>query len=340
MLAKILAALAMPVLAALIVGGLLVATNHTKVPPLNPPPATSASPTPARSTAPAAAPEAMANACLGNVPQPFAGIAINNDVNTHVTDFQHLTGAHVKVVEVYNPFLNKFNVSEANQAIKLGALPLIQLNPRTVTMAQVASGAEDAYITRYADAVKNFRCYVVLSFGHEMNGWWYHWGMPWTTPSDFIAAWRHIHEIFANEGADNVIWSWDPSHQYAEVAPGKVASPASEWYPGNAYVDWIGIDGYLSQDAGGQAQNFKEIFAHQLASIRSVAKSKLIYVAETGVAPGPHDLQQIADLFAGLKQYDLFGVIWFDVNAKQPWRLEGRPAAVTAYHKAVASFPN
>jgi hypothetical protein len=57
-------------------------------------------------------------------------------------------------------------------------------------------------------------------------------------------AWRHIHGIFAAAGAINVIWSWDHSHQYRYRA-----TMASRWYPGNAYVDWVGIDGCLG---GGQ----------------------------------------------------------------------------------------
>ncbi len=278
---------------------------------------------------------------MGTVPANFTGIAVKNKIPVVVPQFRQDTGAPVKIVEVYNPFPGaKFNAAEADQAIRLGALPLIQLNPRTVTMAQIASGVEDGAIKSYAQAVAKFRCYVVLSFGHEMNGWWYPWGLPYTPPSVFKAAWRRIHNIFAHVGADNVIWSWDPSHQYDQVAPGKVASPASEWYPGNAYVDWVGVDGYLGQDRNGQLQNFEEIFSHQLASIESVAKNKLIYVAETGVAPGRFDVKQIADLFAGLRKYKLHGVIWFEVDVaqKNDWRLGNRPVAAKAYGAEAKSY--
>ena len=51
--------------------------------------------------------------------------------------------------------------------------------------------------------------------------------------------------IFAQGRVTNVIWSWDPSHQYQEVTAGQGRAPASKWYPGNKYVDWIGLDGYL-----------------------------------------------------------------------------------------------
>jgi len=330
----------MPLTMAAIIGGVLVATHHTKIPALTLP-VSSPIPSPGSAKSVGSAQVAMADACLGAIPENFTGIAVKKQIPIIVPQFQKNTSTPVKVVEVYNPFPgSKFNAAEADQAIRLGALPLIQLNPRTVTMAQIASGAEDRYIKSYALAVKKFRCDVVLSLGHEMNGWWYHWGLPWTQPATFIAAWRHVHGIFATAGATNVIWSWDPSHQYDQVAPGKVASPASEWYPGNAYVDWVGVDGYLGQDRNGDLQNFGEIFSHQLASIESVAKNKLIYVAETGVAPGRFDVKQIAYLFAGLRQYKLHGVIWFevDVTKKNDWRLGNRPVAAKAYGAEARSY--
>jgi len=248
--------------------------------------------------------------------------------------FQHLTGAKIRVVEFYNPFPGPFQAAEALEATKIGAVPLIQLNPRKITMRDVVAGKYDNLIKSYALAVKAFTCQIMLSFGHEMNGWWYPWGMPSTKPSTFIAAWRHIHDLFSGEGVTNVIWSWDPSHQYAQFKAGKVASPASEWYPGDRYVDWVGLDGYLNP-----GQNFKEVFTHQLASIRSVARSKPIYLAETGVARNSHTIRQIDDLFAGLSSYHLTGLIWFDQNAKQRWELQGRKSAIAEYRKFVTRFP-
>jgi len=330
---KILAAIAMPLVVAAGVGGLLVKTHHTKVPAMSLPPIPSPAPSsPGKKPGPTLI--AFEKACRGKIPMPFAGIAVNNAIVQHVTAFHKMTGARIRVVEFYNPFPGPFQANEAQQATKLGALPLIQLNPRKITMADVVAGRYDGDIKSYARAVKAFGCHVVLSFGHEMNGWWYPWGRPKTQPSVFIAAWRHIHDIFARVGATNVIWSWDPSHQYAEFKAGKVASLASEWYPGDRYVDWVGLDGYLNP-----GQNFKMVFARQLASIASVAPKKPLYLAETGVAPNPHEIRQIDDLFAGINRYHILGLIWFDQNAKQKWELRGHGGRGAEYRKLVASFP-
>lgn len=309
-----LALIGVPVLAAVVLGGLALALRKTTVPPLTPSAQKSIGARRARTLA-----------CQYRLHAPFTGIATNPLIGAHVKSFEQATGSHLQIVEYYNSFSTKFQSWEAKQVIALGALPFIQLNPRHVRLTAIAAGKYDAQIRTYADAVRAFRCTVMISFGHEMNGWWYPWGRPDTTPATFIAAWRHIYRIFARQHVLNVIWSWDPTHQYNF----KVASLASEWYPGNAYVDIVGIDGYL-----GKGQNFKEIFAPQLANIRSVT-SKPVFLAETGVAGGIHQARQIANLFASLRSYHLSGLVWFDLNRKQPWRLEGRPTALAAYRKAI-----
>jgi beta-mannanase len=334
MWAKILMAVAMPFVVAVAVGALLVNTHHTTIPQLTLPsvPSPVATSSPGKLVSRTIA--AYKKVCHGKIPTPFAGIAVNNDISQRATAFGHMTGARIRVVEFYNPFPGQFQAAEAQQTINLGALPLIQLNPRHASMADVVAGRYDADIKNYARAVKAFACHIMLSIGHEMNGWWYPWGLPRTQPSVFIAAWQHIHNIFAAEGATNVIWSWDPSHQYAQFKSGKAASLASEWYPGDRYVDWVGLDGYLNP-----GQNFREVFSHQLASIASVAGSKPVYLAETGVAPNTHEIRQMDDLFAGIKRNHIAGLIWFDQNAKQKWELQRRPAAQAEYRKQVARFP-
>ena len=317
MTSRALAALAMPLIAVIATGGILVAAHRTALPPLTP-----AGLEPSRLTG------APARCEPATVATPFTGIAINPAITAHVRSFTKTTGARVSVVEFYNPFGQPFQRWEAQQATALGAVPLIQLNPRHTPLAEIAAGRYDLRIIRYAAAVKAFRCPVILSFGHEMNGWWYPWGRPWTTPATFIAAWRHIHDIFAAGHVTNVIWSWDPSHQYRYLG----ASLASQWYPGDSYVDWIGIDGYL-----GHGQSFADVFARQLRDIRGMT-SKPVYLAETGVAGGPGQAGQIASVFASVRRLRLSGLIWFDLDRKQPWRLEGRPTAIAAYRKALAGL--
>ena len=80
---------------------------------------------------------------------------------------------------------------------------------------------------------------VIIGFGHEMNGSWYPWGYRHVAPALFVAAWRHIVKLFRQQGADDVTWLWTVNI----ISGGRIPSPAP-WWPGSAYVTWVGIDGY------------------------------------------------------------------------------------------------
>jgi mannan endo-1,4-beta-mannosidase len=334
MLAKIGAAFAMPLLAAVLAFALLTMTHHTSVPhvtlPQLPAPTSDIS-------SPGTGPQ-NPGPCLGEYPNPFSGIAVKKDPQDRLASYSESIGVKPQIVEFYNKFSSKFAFGEARQARDAEEIPLIQLNPKNVSVKKIANGVWDKHITNYAVAVRKFGCTIILSFGHEMNGWWYPWSAPTTSPATFIKAWRHIHDIFAAQHVRNVIWSWDPSHQYQQVAPGKVATPASEWYPGAKYVNWIGLDGYLGADTNGQLQNFNEIFSFQLHDIRQFAPHKLVYLAETGVAPSHSATRQIAELFSGAAAYHLAGLVWFDAVAKHDYRLGINKTEDVTYQNAVKGF--
>jgi mannan endo-1,4-beta-mannosidase len=338
-LAKIGSAFAMPLLVAALVFVLLTMTHHTAVPHVTLP----QSPTSSADISGHGDGSENTGPCFGEYPKPFSGIAVQSDPQGKLANYSASIGLKPQIVEIYNKFSSPFALGEANQALNADEIPLIQLNPKDVSIKQIANGVWDGHITNYAIAVRKFGCTIILSFGHEMNGWWYPWGVeeapkPSTSPATFIKAWRHIHDIFAAQHVANVIWSWDPSHQYQEVAPGKVATPASEWYPGANYVDLIGLDGYLGTDNNGHLQNFNEIFGFQLHDIKQFAPHKPVYLAETGVAPGPSATRQITELFSGALAYHLFGLVWFDAKARHDYRLGINKTEDVAYQKAVQGF--
>ena len=96
---------------------------------------------------------------------------------------------------------------------------------RTVSIAGIAAGRYDGYLSAYAEAVRAYRHPVILSFGHEMNGWWSTWGYTHTSPATFVAAWRHIVTLFRDLGAGNVTWLWTVNI-INDARGGKIPSPA------------------------------------------------------------------------------------------------------------------
>ena len=112
-----------------------------------------------------------------------------------VTAFTTATGIRPDVVPYYSGWFEPFQAEFAATAAN-GAVPLVQINPDGVSVAAIAAGRYDAYLSDYAEAVRAYHRPVILGFGHEMNGNWYSWGNQHTSPAVFVAAWRHIVNLF------------------------------------------------------------------------------------------------------------------------------------------------
>jgi hypothetical protein len=242
-----------------------------------------------------------------------------------LTEFTAATGVKPKIVMYFSSWHEVFSSWFAKQLRAHGAYVLIQMQPNGVSLDSIVAGASDTYLYSYAAAVRSFRYPVILSFGHEMNGTWYPWGNGQSSPASFVAAWRHVVGVFRKVGATNVTWLWT-------VNSIEGASPAlSQWWPGAAWVNWIGIDGYYSRPV----DNFKDIFGSTLGIIRKFSKDPVL-LAETAVGTTPDREKQIANLFAGVRANRLLGVLWFDQTQHsglyhQDWRLEDDPVALSAF---------
>lgn len=146
---------------------------------------------------------------------------------------------------------------------------------------KVASGALDrSVIAPQARRLRAFHHKVFLTFAAEADG-----VRNQGTPAQFVAAWRHIHDVFARLGVRNVIWVWTTEGYLPH------ASTIAALYPGAAYVDWIGYDPY----------NFYACHHARWLSFRQVATpfyrwsaahglgGKPLMLAEFGSAADPRD---------------------------------------------------
>jgi mannan endo-1,4-beta-mannosidase len=247
-----------------------------------------------------------------------------------VAEFTDATGVKPRIVLYYSPWKVPFSTAFAQSAWDHDAYVLVQLEPNDVTLASIAAGSSDAYLRTYADAVVAFGHPVILSFGHEMNGNWYSWGYGHTSPATFVAAWRHIVRVFRVAGAANVTWLWT-----VNSINGASAS-LSQWWPGAAWVDWTGIDGYYFR----ATDTFSALFGATIAAIRAFSSAPMM-IAETAVGTTANRASQIDALFTSVRAEHLAAVVWFDEAQHaglyhQDWRLENDPSALAAFAAAAA----
>jgi len=251
---------------------------------------------------------------LSTAPASYLGLYSDGvpDSYAGVTAFTKSTGIKPDVVSYYSGWYEPFKTTFAAAAARQGAIPLVQIDPEGISVASIASGRYDAYLTTYAQDVRAYHHPVILSFGHEMNGYWYSWGYQNTPAAVFVAAWRHIVDVFRAQGARNVTWLWTINiiHKHA-----RVPSPGP-WWPGSSYVNWVGVDGYYYNNSN----TFANLFGPTIAAVRALTHDPIL-IAETAILPAANQPAKIADLFAGIKLYDLLGFVWFDSVHVFDWRL-------------------
>lgn len=238
-------------------------------------------------------------------------------------------GFSPRIVSFYGTFTDPFPTAFAVEAAGKGAMVLDQWQPRGTTNAAVAAGTDDAFIRQYAQAVASVDGQLIISYGQEMNGNWYSWGTYGagnSNPTDYVAAYRHVHDIFQAEGVHNVTWLWGPNVSYTG------STPLNQDYPGDAYVDWVGLDGYYSKPT----DTFSSVFGPSITQLRTFT-SKPLLIAESGVT-GATGAAQLAGLFSGASLAGALGIVYFDQAGTPDWRLEDNATNMKAFKAAVQQY--
>lgn len=217
-----------------------------------------------------------------------------------------------------------------------GALPVITWEPwrwsdgRPVTMNSLASGRHDDHVRRWADALAAAPP-LYLRFAHECNGGWYPWG---TESADvYVAAWRHLHDVFRDRGAVDVGWMFSPS------VNGDVANGIGARYPGQSYVDVFGLDGYNwgCTDTHTRWIAPDLLFADGIRALRAIDATVPLMIAEVGCAESGGDKARWITDFVYYLADDggIEGFVWFEHDKETDWRIVSSPGAATAMASAL-----
>ena len=232
-----------------------------------------------------------------------------------------------------------------------GHIPILvwhpYISPRDQTPAnievQIADGAFDEEIRTWAAQLTSWvgsnseenqrrRFYFVPSA--EMNGAWHPWSAVDTDPGetmtrktgfpeDYVRMWKRIHGIFSNAGLDEstIQWVWTANSTQA----GGVRT--ERYYPGDDFVDWIGLDGYnygdINQDSSWQTP--EEHFEPMVERMRKLTTKPLALpeVSTTSYVDGAFRPQRkakwIEQLFSFTDDTDLKMICWYNFDSTGEW---------------------
>lgn len=236
--------------------------------------------------------------------------------------FEQLTRVKLTMVETYMTFGTPVDTADIATIMNDRAMPVIQLNPYNVSLEAIADGHYDRYLKRFATELGQLGQRVVVSFAAEANGTWYTWACTHTSAAVYVAAWRHIHDVVVRYDP-RVIWMWDVNATYATAA----CTLQSRW-PGTAYVDWVGVDGYLRNPG----DTFDQILARTITEVHSFSNEPVL-IAETGVPDVPAAIPWLKSIFteAAMIPY-VVGVVYFDYATDAfNYRLEHDPGALAVF---------
>jgi len=232
-----------------------------------------------------------------------------------------------------------------------------QVDEPEYSLPRIIEGAHDDYLREYARAVAELDLPVAIRLNHEMNSGWYPWSEQTSNaapvngnrPGDFVRMWHHVHAIFEAEGANaNVIWVWSPNIVNRLPATNRTLEYTRSLYPGDEYVDWVGLSGYFRPPYDpDQTATFSYTFDRSLDQLRAIT-GKPIMLAEIGASEtGGRKAAWITDLFDALAEphnADVIGLAWFHhavttyvegERTTNDWRITSRPDALAAFREGI-----
>ena len=228
------------------------------------------------------------------------------------------------------------NTREALNAVWAGqATPFANLTV-PASAASIASGAWDGKINEWASHLQQFLDLgggrsLVLAPLQEMNGNWTSYGCD---PANFISAYRRVVDIIRGRGIDEtkVRFAFAPN---GWTSPG--CGSIGSYYPGNAYVDVIGISAYRWADGA----NVFSVMGDTVNQVAGAFPGKPIIIAQTGAWPSASKDQWIREMFSwAASNPSVVGIVYFNLNktgepGETDWRVWVNPTVNAGWRDAV-----
>ncbi|UAJ79169.1 hypothetical protein IT072_18505 [Leifsonia sp. ZF2019] len=274
-------------------------------------------------------------------------------------------GVAPNLVGYFSGWDETYRANAVTRAWAQGRMPMMTWESRPIKSAndttdapayslpKIIGGDFDAYLHQYAKDIVATGLPLAIRLDHEMNATWYPWNetdgqgrsINGNNVGDYVKMWRHVHDIFQQEGANSlVVWVWAPNIVNNLAATHKVDGFTEALYPGDDYVDWVGVSGYLRPPY--KADNdfsFDYTFKPTLDKLRALTKKPII-LAEIGASEtGGYKAKWITSLFDALgkpENDDIIGFSWFNlaitsyvegVRATNDWRIDSRADTLSAF---------
>ena len=145
---------------------------------------------------------------------------------------------------------------------------------------------------------------------HEMTGNWFWWGRNTCTPDEFKKLWQFTITYLRNT------WNLHNLLVVYSAADFRSESEFMERYPGDEYVDFVGVDSYCLKDVNAYRQNLDK----QLTLLDTIAAhhQKLSCLAETGYLNIPQPNWWTTELLPVISAHqESYLLVWRNAGSSQ-----------------------
>ncbi|MFA5337308.1 MAG: glycosyl hydrolase [Candidatus Omnitrophota bacterium] len=248
--------------------------------------------------------------------------------NPTVEDIRNFKSAYGKkpfFVMVFIGWENLVREETIKSVYREGCVMVVTWEPWNAATAEaidydkVLSGGYDDYIASFAKQIKSIPGAVFIRFAHEMNGNWYPWSGVKIGKQKYITLYRYIKDKFDALGVTNAKWIFSIN---CEDVPGGNANHYLLYYPGDEYVDYVGIDGYNWGDTKPWSKwmSFKEIFFGRYEEIIQKIKKPVIITEFSSTSSGGDKAIWIAQALKSIKDMKAVrGFILFNRDKETDW---------------------
>jgi len=266
----------------------------------------------------------------------YLGAYIHQDpvVEGSIDAFVNLVGKPHASYMRYVGYGEPFPFQWVQEVVAHGAVPQIAWEPNN----GLSEVQDDAYLRGWAEAARHAGGPILLRYASEMNGDW----MPYSgDPDEYIRKWRLVYQVM-HQIAPNVIMVWCPF--------GVPRSTIPLYYPGDDYVDWVGVNIYaVIYNNGDLAQPATDTQMDQLNFIYNLyADRKPIAICEYAATHYCQALHRATTAFARRSMRELYQALptkfprvvfisWFSVDAVSD-RLADNNYAVTTDPAVLATY--
>ena len=214
-----------------------------------------------------------------------------------------------------------------------GLAPIIHWN-LPLDGYQVTSGRQDAYLGAQAKAVKAYAKPTFIRLDWEFNAETYpRWNMPAVSAAQYIASWRHVVSMFSD--VPNVAFVWSPT-----TWPGPGGNRVAAWWPGDAFVDWVGLDAY-PQRAGADYLLHGPDGMDDMAAFAGRHHKPLMLAEWAPDLPHPDQTAAVALIFDWAASHkDVQALVYFDfVTQGKDYTLAHHPVGAAEFRRRTRGDP-